>query len=48
VWLSWVANLLFAEWYVLRRKPAPHRKPAPPRKPTTSRHPPSAAARFRR
>ncbi|MDT7589702.1 MAG: hypothetical protein QOE32_7252 [Pseudonocardiales bacterium] len=42
VWLSWVANLLFAEWYVLRRKPAPARKPAPPR------HPPSAAARPRR
>jgi hypothetical protein len=42
VWLSWVANLLFAEWYVLRRKPAPAREPAPPR------HPPSAAARPRR
>jgi lysylphosphatidylglycerol synthetase-like protein (DUF2156 family) len=30
VWMSWVANLLFVEWYVLRRRPAPTR-PAGPR-----------------
>jgi hypothetical protein len=23
VWLSWVVNLLFVEWFVLRRRPAP-------------------------
>ncbi|HEX4356703.1 MAG TPA: DUF2306 domain-containing protein [Pseudonocardia sp.] len=34
VWLSWVANLLFVEWYVLRRRPrtttAPQPAPTPP------------------
>ena len=25
VWLSWVVNLLFVEWFILRRRPAPKR-----------------------
>jgi Predicted membrane protein (DUF2306) len=50
VWMSWVANLLFVEWFVLRRAPGPPREPAAAtwkRRPgtTTGCHPPSAAAR---
>jgi len=35
VWLSWVANLLFVEWYVLRRRSSPARPASPHTTPST-------------